>query len=160
MHRAPQVHKFEIQTRFHDSLSAPYWRAYWGTLPDTAGKPAQVANAIKRYNLSAQPGYLSTFLAARTHAMRWVEENIRNKSRDIDKPIIDIASLPTFTLGVNNLSRAATDFLRLEQHVKVSDWVASTIVSPATRVPLGRSLPLSNVVSLGDGDLRATIAPE
>ncbi len=130
---APQVHKFEIQTRFHDSLSAPYWRAYWGTLPSPENKPALVANAIRRYDLSAHPGYLDTFLAARTHAMRWVEENVRNKSHDIQKPAIAIATLPTFTLGVDNLSRAATDFLRLEQHVKVNDWVASTIISPATR---------------------------
>jgi hypothetical protein len=45
---APQVHKFEIQTRFHDSLSAPYWRAYWGTLPPLEDKPALLANAIRR----------------------------------------------------------------------------------------------------------------
>jgi hypothetical protein len=146
------------QTRFHDSLSAPYWRAYWGTLPAPEDKPALVANAIRRYNLSARPGYLHTFLAARTHAMRWVEENVRNKSRDIQKPGIAIDSLPTFTLGVDNLSRAATDFLRLEQHVRVNDWVASTIISPATRVPLGRSLPIADLVSLGDNELRATIA--
>jgi hypothetical protein len=157
---APQVHKFEIRTRFHDSLSAPYLRAYWGTLPPPEDKPALVANAIRRYNLSAHPGYLKTFLAARAHAMRWVEENIRNKSHDIEKPAIAIASLPTFSLGVDNLSRAATDFLRLEQHVKVNDWVASTIISPATRVPLGRSLPLSDLVSLGDNELRAKIAAD
>ena len=157
---APQVHKFEIQTRFHDSLSAPYWRAYWGTLPDPDGKPAPVAQAIRRYNLSARPGYLNALLAARTHAMRWIEENIRNKSGDIEKPAMTIASLPTFTLGVDNLSRAATDFLRLEQHVRVNDWVASTIVSPATRIPAGRSLPLADLASLGDGELRAIIAAD
>jgi hypothetical protein len=53
-------HRFEIRSRFHDSLTAPYWRAVWGILPDPADPrlPRDVANAIRRYNEAQKPNRL------------------------------------------------------------------------------------------------------
>ncbi|MBD2487176.1 AAA family ATPase [Aulosira sp. FACHB-615] len=154
-------HKFEVRLRYFNSLSAAYWRAYWGTLPDPndpiLGSDAKVKNAIRHYQNAKTPGYLEGYLLARTHALRWVEEGITFKNNEIEKPNLAIAALPNFTLGVNNTARAGIDFLRLDQHVKVMDWIANHLIPPIYRVPLGRTIPLSNLVSLGNNRLEATI---
>src|SRR5262249_18284387 len=109
-------HKFEIRSRFFDTLPGPYMRAFWRTLPDPdTVENHQVAGAIRRYNEAARPGYLREYLRARTHALRWVEESVRFKNRDIEKPLLRIADLPTFSLGVDSAAQAAIDFLRLDQ---------------------------------------------
>jgi len=153
------THRFEIRSRFDDSLSAPYWRAYWRTLPDPSdpGLPRNVSNSIRRYNEAAKPGYFKEYLRARVHALRWMEEGVRFKNSEITKPLISINELQSFTLNVDDPSRAAIDFLRLDQHVNVTDWISSHLVPPATRVPLGRTIPLSEVVSHGNNTLTATI---
>ncbi|MEM1022473.1 MAG: AAA domain-containing protein [Myxococcota bacterium] len=152
-------HKFEIRSRFHDSLTAPYWRAYWRTLPspDDPALTPQVANAIRRYNHAAAPGLLREYLRARTHALRWLEEGVRFKNEEIEKPLLTIADLPSFDLGVDNASHASIDFLRLDQHVNATDWLAKHLVPPINRVPTGRTLPVSEVYSHGNNELTATI---
>lgn len=150
-------YKFEIRTRFFDTLTAPYWRAYWRTLPPPEALKPQVRNALHRYNLSARPGYLREYLRARTHALRWIEENIWPKNAEIDKPAVRIDELPSFTLGVNDVGRASIDYLRLEQHIRVNDWIATRLVPPSTRVPLGLSLPVRNVRSNGRNQLTAEL---
>lgn len=83
---AATKHTFEIRSRFHDSLPAPYWHAVWRTLPTVERKkdPA-LYNAINRYNQAARhPLYLKEYLKARGHALRWVEEKIRFNSRTLD----------------------------------------------------------------------------
>lgn len=152
-------HKFEIRSRFHDTLTAPYWRAYWRTLPEPGapGLSKRVGNAIQRYNRAAEPGLLRAYLEARTHALRWVEEGVRFKNNEITKPALRIADLPTFRLGVDDTAQASIDFLRLDQHVKVTDWIAAHLAPPANRVPGGRTIPVSQVVSHGNGELSATV---
>lgn len=154
-------HKFEIRLRYFNSLSAAYWRGYWGTLPNPTdpilGNDPKVKNAIHHYQNAQNPGYLEGYLLTRTHALRWVEEGITFKNNEIEKPNLAIAALPNFTLGVNNTARAGIDFLRLDQHVKVMDWIGNHLIPPIYRVPLGRTIPLSNVVCLGNNRLRATI---
>jgi hypothetical protein len=152
-------HKFEIRSRFYDSLTAPYWRAYWRKLPDPKDpnlSPA-VAKAIERYNSAQKPNYLNHYFRARVHALRWVEESISSKNRDIVKPSLVIAELLEFTLGVDNAAQAGIDYLRLDQHVKVTNWIATHLVPPVYRVPLGRTIPISDVVSHGNNRLTATI---
>ncbi|MEG4210775.1 AAA domain-containing protein [Microcoleus sp. S13_B4] len=152
-------HKFEIRSRFYDSLTAPYWRAYWRKLPDPKDpnlSPA-VAKAIERYNSAQKPNYLNHYFRARVHALRWVEESISSKNRDIVKPSLVIAELLEFTLGVDNAAQAGIDYLRLDQHVKVTNWIATHLVPPVYRVPLGRTIPISDVVSHGNNSLTATI---
>jgi hypothetical protein len=153
------THKFEIRSRFHDSLTAPYWRAYWHTLPDPKqkGLPANVANAIQRYNEAAAPGVLREYLIARTQALRWLDEGIRFKNTEIEKPSLQIANLTQFQLGIDSAAHAAVDFLRLDQHVKATDWIARHLIPPANRVPNGRTIPLTDVVSHGSNQLSASI---
>jgi predicted metalloenzyme YecM len=152
-------HRFEIRSRFHDSLTAPYWRAVWGTLPDPDDPrlPRDVANAIRRYNEAQRPNRLTEYLKARTHALRWVEEGVRFKNPEIDKPQLNVEELHRFTLGVANAAQAGVDFLRLDHFVHGTDWVAWHLLSTATRVPTGRTLPISEVVAHDGGRLTAVI---
>ncbi|MEG4306695.1 AAA domain-containing protein [Microcoleus sp. D3_18a_C4] len=152
-------HKFEIRSRFYDSLTAPYWRAYWRKLPDPTDPNLSlaVAKAIERYNSARKPNYLNHYFRARVHALRWVEESIRFKNPEIVKPSLVIANLLEFTLGVDNAAQAGIDYLRLDQHVKVTNWIATHLVPPVYRVPLGRTIPISDVVSHGNNRLTATI---
>lgn len=152
-------HKFEIRSRFHDSLTAPYWRAYWHTLPDPAqsGLPINVSNAIKRYNAASAPGVLREYLITRTHALRWLDEGIRFKNDEISKPLLKISELTQFQLGIDSAALAAIDFLRLDQHVSATDWIARHLIPPANRVPTGKTIPVKNVTSDGSGQLSAQI---
>ncbi|MDQ3549814.1 MAG: AAA family ATPase, partial [Chloroflexota bacterium] len=140
-------HTFEIRSRFGDSLKAPYWRAHWGTLPDPATvKDGQTRAAIARYNRTAEPGYLLAYLTARVHALRWVEENVRFKNREIVKPPLDLDELVNFSLGVDDVRTAAIDFLKLDQHIKGRNWISEHLMPPAGRVGRGRTIPLSRVM--------------
>lgn len=152
-------HKFEIRSRFYDSLTAPYWRAYWRILssPDDQNLSHAVRNAIRRYNNVRVPNVLRTYLEARAHALRWIEERIRFKNREITKPMMSIVELPSFELGVENTAHASIDFLRLDQHVKATDWIASHLTPPANRVLGGKTIPLSDVISGSNNRLSATI---
>ncbi len=148
-------HKFEVRLRFFNSLSAPYWRAFWRTLPKS--KDPKLNRAIQRYEKARKPNYLKEYLRARTYALRWVEERIRFKNEEIQKPSLVIENLPDFNLGVESTAQAGVDFLRLDQHVKVTDWITTHLVPPIYRIPYGRTIPISNVISLGNNRLTATI---
>lgn len=152
-------HQFEIRLRYFNSLSAAYWRAYWRQLPDPEDLTLspKLKNSIERYNQAKKPNYLKEYFRARTHAIRWVEEGIRFKNREIIKEPLIIANLPDFNLGVDDAAQAAIDFLRLDQHVKVTDWIANHLIPPIYRVSLGRTIPVKNVVSQGNNRLRAEI---
>jgi hypothetical protein len=152
-------HRFEIRSRFHDSLTAPYWRAVWGTLPDPDDSrlPRDVASAIRRYNEAQRPNRLHEYLRARGHALRWIEEGVRFKNPEIDKPLLNLDELHRFTLGVDDAAQAGVDFLRLDHFVRGTDWVAWHLLSAATRVPTGRTLPVSEVVAHDGGRLTAVI---
>jgi hypothetical protein len=152
-------HQFEIRLRYFNSLSAAYWRAYWRQLPkpnDPTLSP-KLKNSIERYNQAQKPNYLKEYFRARTHAIRWVEEGIMFKNREIIKEPLIIADLPDFNLGVDDAAQAAIDFLRLDQHVKVTDWIANHLIPPIYRVSLGRTIPVKNVVSQGNNRLIAEI---
>jgi hypothetical protein len=150
-------HKFEIRSRFHDSLPVPYWRAVWQTLqnPDTPGMPRRVASEIRRFQQASSSLTLREYLKARAHALRWLEEKVRYKNAEIQKPPITISSLPSFTLGVQNVAQASIDFLRLDQHVKATDWIASHLAPPIQRVPLGRTIPVVDIRSNANGNISA-----
>lgn len=152
-------HKFEIRSRFFDGLPAPYWHAYWknlnGLISDRMSP--QLRSAVERYNNAAKISVLREYLRARSHALRWLEERIRFKNPDIVKPALVIAELQDFRLGIDSVAQAAVDFLRLEQHVKVAEWVAAHLAPPAYRVPTGRTIPLRNVRVDAKGLVRATI---
>lgn len=152
-------HKFEIRARFQDALTAPYWRAYWGTLPDPdkVKMDARTAGAIRRYQEVGAPGVLKAYLSARCHALRWIEERVRFKSEDIIKPLLNIAELVRFDLGVHNAAQAGVDFLRLDQHVKVVGWVSDYLAPLSQRVAAGRTIPVREVEMHDDGSLSAQL---
>lgn len=149
-------HRFEIRGRFFDSLPAPYWHAVWRSLPDPSEvRDRKAANAITRYNEARAPGLLKAYLIARTHALRWIEERIRFKNPDIEKPSLNIPEILEFTLGIDSTRRSAIDFLQLDQHVKITDWIASHLVPPAYRISSGRTIPVRNVFSRDGGIIAA-----
>ena len=152
-------HAFEIRASFGDALPAPYWRAQWGTLPDpdAPGVPDKLRRAIRAYGRATRPGCLKAYLKARVQALRWIEESVQSKNAEIAKPLVDLNSLPDFTLGVETAAQAALDFLWLEQRVAANDWMGAHLIPPAGRVPLGRTLPVRDVQTLGDNRLAATV---
>jgi hypothetical protein len=152
-------HRFEIRSRFHDNLPAPYWRAIWHSLPDpnAPGTTHQVASSIRRYGQAARPGILRNYLKARTHALRWVEERIRFKNDEIVKPRLAVDELQLFRLGVNDASAAAVDFLRLDHAVHLTDWISRHLQSVRTRIATGRTLPVQNVVQLDNNRMVAEL---
>jgi hypothetical protein len=157
---AEDSHKFEIRARFFDSLPAPYWRAVWRDLPDPETvQDTKTANAIERYQRIAEPNLLREYLTARTHALRWIEERVRFKNDEIEKPRLEVTGLPSFNLNVDNTARAAIDFLRLDHSVKVTEWVSRNLTPPIHRVTNGRTIPVRDltVVDIDDRRLQGAI---
>lgn len=152
-------HQFEVRLRYFNSLSAAYWRGYWRKLPDpnNSNLKPNIKKSIELYNQAQKPNYLKEYFRARTHAIRWIEEGIRFKNAEIIKEPLTIADLPNFNLGVDDAAQAAIDFLRLDQHVKVTDWISNHLIPPIYRVSLGRTIPVKNVSSQGNNRLTAEI---
>ncbi|MGD1703116.1 AAA domain-containing protein [Dapis sp. BLCC M229] len=152
-------HQFEVRLRYFNSFSAAYWRAYWRKLPNPndPNLKAKLKKSIENYNQAQTPNYLKEYFRARTHAIRWVEEGIRFKNSEIIKEPLTIANLPDFNLGVDNAAQAGIDFLRLDQHVKVTDWIANNLVPPIYRISSGRTIPVKNIVANGNNKLTAEI---
>lgn len=136
---------FEIRSRFFDSLSPPYWRALWRTLVVPEGTTdARLRAQVARYYESAQPGYMDAYLAARCHALRWIEERLP-KNNELTKAELDLRALRQFNLGVDTTRRAALDFLQLEQFIKSTNWVTDCLAPPSVRVANGRAIPLTRL---------------
>lgn len=146
--------RFEIRSRFHDTLSAPYWRAVWRALPTDIADPRTRA-AIDRYRRAEAPGVVRTYLHSRVHALRWLDERIRFKNEEIDKPALDIARLQEFELGIDTTARAGIDFLRLDHHVGMTDWLTSNIKPLSARVQSGKTIAVRNVRAEADRTLVA-----
>ncbi|NEU77584.1 AAA family ATPase [Nostoc sp. UIC10630] len=157
--QSTRKHQFEVRLRYFNSLSAAYWRALWNKLPkpnDPKLTP-KLKNSIEGYNEAKKPNYLEEYFKARTHAIRWIEEGIRFKNSDITKESLIIADLPDFSLGIDDAAQAAIDFLRLDQHVKVTDWIASHLIPPIYRISSGRTIPVKNVRWYSNNRLKAEI---
>ena len=120
-------HQFEVKVSYFNSMSPAYWYAYWRKFPTTneSNSKSKLGASIKRYDAAKKSNYLKEYFRARTHAIRWVEEGIRFKNPEIIKESLTIANLPDFNLGVDNAAQAGIDFLRLDQHIKVTDWIAN-----------------------------------
>lgn len=149
-------HRFEIRSRFNDSLPAPYWHAVWGTLSDTNLR-GNVLPTLKGFIKAGTPGLLKEYLRSRVFALRWVEERIEPKNGAILKSQVPVSSLPSFTLKVDSAARAAVDFLRLDHHIKMNDWTASQLVPPKLRITAGRTIPLQDVRPIGVNLLKGRI---
>lgn len=141
--------RFEIRSRFHDTLTAPYWRAVWRSLPTDIGDARTLA-AIERYRRAEAPGIIRAYLHARVHALRWLDERIRFKNEEIEKPALEIAQLQEFELGIDTTARAGIDFLRLDHHVGMTDWLTANIKPLSARVQSGRTIAVRDIRVGGD----------
>ena len=100
---------------------------------------------------------LRSYLTARTHALRWIEEKVRFKNDELVKPRLVVNDLRRFTLGVDDASAAAVDFLRLDHAVDVTDWLSRHFQSVRNRLATGRTMPVRNVIQGLDGKLIAQL---
>ncbi|WP_158409474.1 AAA domain-containing protein [Gloeocapsa sp. PCC 73106] len=148
----------EIRLRYFNSISAAYWRGYWGSLPDQ-DFDTKKQKAIADYRQGGKPGYLKEFILARTHALRWIEERFPDSllNPDISKPLVDLSQLEYFTLRVNSITRACLDFLRLDHYVRKTDWITSLFNPPIYRLSAGNTLLLKNVELTANQGLIADI---
>lgn len=150
-------HKFEIRSRFHDSLPAPYWHALWGTLPDQSEIQSSASELLRRYTDAGRPELVRTYLHTRTHALRWIDERIRFKNPEIVKVPLPLASLSKFDLRVDSTREAAIDFLRLDHAVNLTDWIGAHMRSVRGRLPDGHTLPVTRVRKTSNGRIVADI---
>ncbi|WP_276249174.1 AAA domain-containing protein [Haladaptatus sp. YSMS36] len=143
---APHNHRFELRSRFFDSLPVPYMHVLWDSLPepDEFDNP-RLVDQIRRYHRITRLA-LREYLGARTHALRWVDEQIRYHNDDITKRQLEIENLGRFDLDVEDAARAAIDFLLLDNHVSTAEWFTENMQPMAHRVPQGEALPLRDGV--------------
>lgn len=125
----------EVRTRNYDALPPAYWRAFWGE-ELRGGFPQEVKEAAPHVPL---------YLKARALALRWLEEAITPKNREIAKPPLPLSDLPDFRLRAEGVARVALDFLRFEQHVRLSTWLADKTLPPGLRVLNGTALILEGL---------------
>ncbi|WP_137288121.1 bifunctional RecB family nuclease/DEAD/DEAH box helicase [Natronorubrum halophilum] len=150
--------KFEIHSRFFDSLPAPYWYAYWNELPDPSTvDDSKVAQAIEDYNGLDSRMVLEGYLEARVHALRWIEDRIRFRNEDLSKPSLDVTQLRNFSLDVEGAAGAALDFLSIDHHSGVTEWLTTGLQPPTHRSSNGSSIPISNIRVGPDRIVRADI---
>ncbi|WP_456718090.1 AAA domain-containing protein [Bradyrhizobium sp. USDA 4350] len=161
-HADPRRTRFEIRSRNTDSLKAPYLRAAWGTLPrdeDFEGlKPGirtKLTNDLKKFREAGKIGIIEAYLAARVHALRWLEERIQHKNRSIDKTALNLNELHSFDLPENSTFESARVFLRVDQTVKRNDWLRAHLVPPAVRIQAGDTLPIREITVAENGSLTA-----
>lgn len=149
--------RFEIRSRFFDSLPVPYMHVIWGSLPDAeAFNNPRVVNQLNRYH-RANRLKLREYQAARTHALRWIDEQIGYHNEEITKEPLTVAELGQFDLEVDDAARAAIDFLLLDSHVGTTEWFAENMRPMSHRVPEGEAIPLHDAIWQEDGNLRAVL---
>lgn len=155
---ADQVERFEMRSRFHDDLPMGYMQNVWGELPDPDDyeDDPQLRGVLDRYQRSDRPK-LKAYLRARTHALRWLDEQMGNFNDDIEKSRLSIPQLVDYQLDVEDAAQAGIDFLLLDHHVGTNDWLASNIKPLAHRVPQGEALPLANAHWIGDMTIEADL---
>jgi hypothetical protein len=140
----------EIKLRYFNSISVAYWHGYWGILPniDNPDLSDSAKKAIADYNQAARPGYLEEYLRARTHALRWIEERFPDwlLNEEIEKPLVNLEELQNFSLNVNTISQACLDFLRLDHHIRKTDWLSEHFNPPLYRLAKGKTLILKDII--------------
>ena len=148
-------HRFEIRTRFHDGLTAPYFYVNWNRIA-TRNLRGQHKKVITRYKNAE--AYIPYYLEARVQALRWLEERM-DKNADISKPALSIHALRHFTLDIHTVAAAARDYLRLDFITKLNDWYARHLMPPRERIAQGISLPLQNI-TITSTHITAYLYPE
>lgn len=152
-----ETHRFEIRSRFFDSLPMAYMHVVWGGLPEPeAHNDPRMVSQLRRYH-QADRLKLRAYQEARVQALRWVDEHIRFHNDEIAKSRLTIDDLRDFELDVEGAVRAAIDFLLLDHHVGLTDWFAENMQPTGHRITQGEALPLRNGVWQGGTDLEAEL---
>ena len=163
--RTPNAQRryMEVRTRFRSSISMPYWRAMWGTLPDKEEwKDNMLRRALVDYRRGGTVSLVRAFLMARCEALRWLEERLTGKNKRLEKPMVpvwELGDMERYFTDRYDLVRACQDFLRLDHHRDKSEWLADLARSPAARVAEGTCIPLRDV-RFGKEGGRTTVEAE
>jgi hypothetical protein len=140
--------EYEIRTRFSSDISIPYWYVMWGILDRLEGDPKREASkALAPYLEGGNAPMIEAMLAAKAHALRWVEERLRTNPY-INKPLLPVRQLVSAEALFDtryDLVNAALDFMRLDNHVAKVEWIGQHLLAPSTRVSQGLSIPLKDV---------------
>jgi len=131
----------EVRSRNYDAVPPVYWRFFWDREKEfPKNLPPKVRDAVR----GAAP-FIPTYLQARSLALRWLEERVKFKNEHLEKPLLRPEELPKFHLEARGVLRVARDFLRFEQQVRFSLWLADKTLPPALRVRNGTTLLLTNL---------------
>jgi hypothetical protein len=136
---------FEIRTKFDSGISAPYWYALWGKLPEATNNLDRTL--MDDYRRGGKAELVLEFLKAKSQALRWLEERM-SKNNGIVKPLVPIKELQNIDKefeGRYDLVNACLDFMRLDHHVRKVDFVTSCMRSPSVRVTEGIAVPLKDL---------------
>jgi hypothetical protein len=134
----------EVRSRSYDAVPPVYWRFFWDREREfPKNLPPEVRDAVRR----AAPS-VPTYLQARGLALRWLEERVTHKNSFLQKPLLRPEELPDFRLEARGVLRVARDFLRFEQQVRLSLWLADKTLPPALRVRNGTALLLTNLFKI------------
>ena len=130
----------EVRSRNYDAVPPVYWRVFWKNEPEFPANLSYARDAVR----GAAP-FIPTYLQARSLALRWLEERVKFKNEDLEKPLLRPEELPDFRLEARGVLRVARDFLRFEQQVRRSLWLADKTLPPALRVRNGTALLLKDL---------------
>jgi len=131
----------EVRSRNYDAVPPVYWRFFWDREKEfPENLPSEVRDAVR----GAAP-FIPTYLQARSLALRWLEERVTPKNKLLKKPLLRPEELPDFRLEARGVLRVARDFLRFEQQVRLSLWLADKTLPPALRVRNGTALLLTDL---------------
>jgi hypothetical protein len=153
------AHVYEIHARHYDTLPLPYLHSFWGILTEEEGMHGIQVQAIRRYSAAAKPGYLQAYLRARVHALRWIEVRIGELGRNsqIAKRSLELAQLSAFDLDASGVARANRDFMRLEHHISLGQWLSERMGPPGERLPAGRTIPVKRVRAVAENTVAAEL---
>ena len=159
MTRTRSKHAFEVRACFQDALPAPYWRAYWGTLPDAdaPGTDPKRRAAIRAFQGAGSP--CSCGPTCRRGGRRCAGSRKASSSRTRR------SSSRRWTSPRCPGSRSAFRTRRRRRWISCA-WNSTsppttgwrpTCSPPAQRVPAGRTLPLRDVRATDENRLAAAI---
>jgi CRISPR/Cas system-associated exonuclease Cas4 (RecB family) len=122
----------EVRSRNYDALPPVYWRFFWKREKKfPKNLPPEVRDAVRGAAL-----FIPTYLQARSLALRWLEERVTPKNKLLKKPLLRPEELPNFRLKARGVLRVARDFLRFEQQVRFSLWLADRSEEELRQEPL------------------------
>lgn len=146
-----QTEKFELRSRFNDDLPVPYLHAVWNTLPDPEDMDddPNERGAVERFH-RANRSYLTSYLETRVEALRWLEEHCNVRDGEITKEKVEIPDLPKRDRSIDGTAMVARDFLQLDHHMRVSEWLSEHMQPLSHQVSTGDAIPIEDGVFLSD----------